>query len=224
MEKIFFDTFVESKLSKKRREKKDTPEKSQRHIKKEIGIECNKIMALTTAGGSGKYPLLYVEGYPAPLELPDMNFDTAQAQIEEFAKRKEFNMDYLAGNVFLRIGNEDRRFKVLVNKRWVKTARETTGEIVLSDGQILKGLTDEDIRQYINAAEEEDKKFRKIADLTRKILLSAPKKEFENRLKKVKEEFQPIDDAMSLNGCLSIISIILNLVLTILVIILLFRL
>ena len=224
MEKIFFDTFIEAKTSKQRSPKKDSSGKSQRHVKKEIGIECNKIMALTTAGGSGKSPLLYVDGYETPLQLPDLSFDEARAKIEEFTKRKEFIIDYFAGNVFLTVEGDEKRYRVLVNKQWVQTLRETTGEIVFRNGQKLEGLSDEGMKRYSIAAEEEDKKFQQILNTTNTLLSSVSKRDFENKVKKIKEELQPIDDVLNMNGCLSFINIIVNLILTVLVIILLLRL
>ena len=124
----------------------------ERNSTMDIDLSIDKIMALTTARGEGKYPRLYVADYGEPLELPEQSFDKTKKKLIETSLSEHHNI-----NKFIPVGS-----KVLVNYETVLRVRKTSGEIVFYDDQILDGLNAAMLSEYEKQVEIEKNKPREL--------------------------------------------------------------
>ena len=206
MKTIQFTTYVKNAQNRKR---KSTME---------IDFSIDKIMALTTARGDGKWPRLYVADYKEPLELPEQSFDETKIKLIETSL-----CEYHNANKFLPIGS-----KILVNYETVLRVRKTSGEIVFYDDQILNGLDAEILAEYEKQVEIEKSKPRELNLEGAKLVIEKyaewQQERADKSANKFTRKFGTLDDKLVTNGILVLINIVLSLILIIMIGILLYKL
>ena len=131
MNKIQFTTYDKRHSDKERKPKID------------VSFAINEIMALTTARGPGKWPVLYVTDYSEPLELPDQSFVDVKAKLIEASLSEYKNV-----NKFIPVGQW-----VLVNYDRVFQVRKISGEIVFYDDTILDKLGEKALTEFESQVE-----------------------------------------------------------------------
>ena len=190
----------------------------ERNSTMEIDLSIDKIMALTTARGEGKWPKLYVADYKEPLELPEQSFNKTKKKIIETSLSEYHNI-----NKFIPIGS-----KVLVNYETVLHVRKTSGEIVFYDDQILDGLDAEMLSEYEKQVEIEKSKPRELNWDGAKLIIDKfaewQKERADKNANKFTRKFGTLDDKLVTNGILVLINIVLSLILIIMIGILLYKL
>ena len=213
MKTIQFTTYKKSS--------KNNDKGRKRKSKIVIDLEVNKIMALTTAQGDGKWPRLYVADYGEPLELPNQSFEETKKKLIEASLSEYHNV-----NKFLSVGP-----KVLVNYDTVLRIRKTLGEVVFYDDQILSGLDTEILTEYEKQVEIEKNKPRKTdGEIYQEFFENLAKFQKELQIyknknaNKITRKFGTLDDKLVTNGILVLINIVLSLILIIMIGILLYKL
>lgn len=210
MKTIQFTTYKKSS--------KNNDKGRKRKSKIVIDLEVNKIMALTTAQGDGKWPRLYVADYGEPLELPNQSFEETKKKLIKASLSEYHNV-----NKFLSVGP-----KVLVNYDTVLRIRKTLGEVVFYDDQILSGLDTEILTEYEKQVEIEKNKPRELNWDGAKLIIDKfaewQKERTDQKANKCTKKFGTLDDKLVTNGILVLINIVLSLILIIMIGILLYKL
>lgn len=210
MKTIQFTTYKKSS--------KNNDKGRKRKSKIVIDLEVNKIMALTTAQGDGKWPRLYVADYGEPLELPNQSFEETKKKLIEASLSEYHNV-----NKFLSVGP-----KVLVSYDTVLRIRKTLGEVVFYDDQILSGLDTEILTEYEKQVEIEKNKPRELNWDGAKLIIDKfaewQKERTDKNANEFTRKFGILDDKLVTNGILVLINIVLSLILIIMIGILLYRL
>ena len=208
MKKITFKTY---ELTPESKGKKNKPTV-------DADFSISSIMALTSARGSGKYPKLYIDGYSEPLTLPEQSFEDTKNKII-----KESESEVLNGDIFFPIGNY-----VLVNRKWVKNVKKISGEIVLKDNQVLKGLKEDQLTGYESRSAIVDYKLKeynlKLGQDLGNNILKWYNDETEKHTSKFISALKPLDDQMAANGCLLVINIVMSIIVIVMIFILLCKL
>ena len=197
-----------------------------RKSKKEIDIAIDKIMALTTAKaltptpGGGKWPLLYVDDFSEPLELPDQSFDKIKDKLIAASRSEYQNV-----NKFICVGA-----KVLVNYDRVYQINKLSKEIIFWDNRTLDDLDVEMLTEYERlAAIEHEKACYNNQEGTR-LYLEGIKQKFVDQEYKRSNKFArrfikiPVNDKLVVIGFLILINIVLSFILIIMIGILLYHL
>ena len=210
MKKIQFTTY-DKRLSDKDKDRKRKP-------KTEVSFAINEIMALTTARGTGKWPVLYVTDYSEPLELPEQSFVDVKAKLIETSLSEYKNV-----NKFIPVGQW-----VLVNYEKVFQVKYLSGQIVFWDNRTLDGFDAEVLTEYEELSGIEHKKACDLQkDGTRLYLENIAKRIQESsdkRSNKFTRLFGTLDDKMVATGFLTLINIVLSIILIILIVLLLYKL
>lgn len=175
------------------------------------------IMAITTAGGTGKSPLLYVDGYAEPLALHGRNFEDCVKELNEVG------LDNMT--VFIIFG-EKRKTKTAVNYKWVKTMKKTTGQILFNNGRTLQLTGDEknieeDIDEYNAKYAEIQNRILSVSKQLSQLAVQTYRKESNNNLVKLKKIVSPIEDSVNMVGCVGLLLSLLLIIMIILQIIIL---